>query len=249
MTVRLVIPARSASTRLPGKLLADVHGRPVLEWTWRRAVASDAGEVLIAAADDDILAAAGAFGARSVLVAGDFASGTERLAALARRARWPADDLVVNLQGDEPLMPAACLRQIVQLASGHSGAVWSLYTILSARDELDNPAVVKVVLGEDGRALYFSRAAIPHPAAGPAALEGGHWRRHVGLYAYRVRQLLDFAALPPVACERIEALEQLRLIAHGRPLCLAAAAAPVPAGVDTARDLARLRALPPDCFA
>ncbi len=248
MTVRLVIPARTASSRLPGKLLADVHGRPVLEWTWRRAVASGAGEVLIAAADDEILTAALAFGARAVLVAGDMASGTERLAALARRERWPAGDLIVNLQGDEPLLPAACLSQIVRLAADRPEAVWSLYTPITEDDEVHDPAVVKVVIGEDGRALYFSRAAIPHPAAGPVAPGGGLWRRHIGLYAYRVRQLLDFAALPEVAIERCEALEQLRLLAHGRPLCLAAAAAPVPPGIDTARDLARLRALPPECF-
>lgn len=244
----IVIPARYASHRLPGKLLLDVNGRPLLEHVWRRARASAARHVLIATDDARIEDAARRFGAETVMTAADHASGTDRIAECAALQGWPANQLIVNLQGDEPLMPPECLAQVAGLlASDPSADAASLYAAIEDPEEVSNPNVVKVVTDRAGRALLFSRAAIPHArdfASLAEALGAGvRWRRHLGLYAYRRTALDWFSGTAPTELEKTEKLEQLRFLEHARSIVLAEAAQEIPPGVDTQQDLDRVRSI------
>ena len=225
----IVIPARYASQRLPGKLLLDVSGRPLLEHVWRRARESAARQVLIATDDARIEEAARRFGAETVMTAVDHACGTDRIAECATLQGWPDDRLIVNLQGDEPLMPPECLAQVARLLASHPSAdAASLYAAIDTPHEVRDPNVVKVVTDRAGRALLFSRAAIPYArdfANVAAALGTGlRWRRHLGLYAYRKASLDWFARAAPTPLERTEKLEQLRFLEHARNIVLAEAA-------------------------
>jgi len=232
--------------RLPGKPLLAVAGRPLLQWVWQSALASGAASVLVATDDERIRAAAAKFGADCVMTSAQHLSGTDRIAEAVRAKGLPADDIVVNLQGDEPAMPpevvarvAAALREVPG-----SDIATAVSPLESLRDFLD-PNCVKALRAADGRALYFSRAPVPWPrdnvAAGRPTVFAGAWR-HIGIYAYRVRSLLQFAAWPATPLEMTEKLEQLRALEHGMHIHLVTLAESPLAGVDTAEDLERVRA-------
>ena len=246
---RVVIPARYASTRLPGKALQPIGGKPMLQWVYERARAAGAREVLIATDDARIVAAARAFGADAVLTASAHASGSDRIAELARRSNWAADDIVVNVQGDEPLIPPVLIAQVAQLLAGQAAAqVATLATPLASLDELLDPNVVKVVTDRGGFALYFSRAPIPWnrdsaPAGLGTQMDFAGARRHRGLYAYRVGALLRLAQLPRGSLEEREKLEQLRALENAMPIAVADALEMPGPDVNTLADLEHVRAL------
>ncbi|HUO20605.1 MAG TPA: 3-deoxy-manno-octulosonate cytidylyltransferase [Steroidobacteraceae bacterium] len=246
---RVVIPARYASVRLPGKALLPIAGKPMVQWVYERARATGAAEVLIATDDVRIAQVARAFGAEAVMTAATHASGTDRIAEVATARRWAGSEIVVNLQGDEPLMPAALLRQVAELlAAAPHADIATLAAPIGSVAELLDTNVVKVVSDPSGRALYFSRAPIPWNRAGAAGAlasqtDASGARRHIGIYAYRVEALVRLAALPPGALEMRERLEQLRALESGLTIQVAdACAAPGP-DVNTAADLARAAAL------
>jgi 3-deoxy-manno-octulosonate cytidylyltransferase (CMP-KDO synthetase) len=242
----VIIPARFGSVRLPGKLLAMIGGRPLLQWVWQSAMASGAASVLIATDDERIRAAASEFGAECIMTSAQHASGTDRIAEVVRARGFAAEDVVVNLQGDEPSMPAEVVSTVARALRdvALSDIATAVAPIESLREFLD-PNCVKALRGGDGRALYFSRAPVPWPrdnvVAGEPASFAGAWR-HIGIYAYRVRSLLQFAAWPPTPLETTEKLEQLRALEHGMHIHLVTLAHSPPAGVDTPEDLERVRA-------
>jgi 3-deoxy-manno-octulosonate cytidylyltransferase (CMP-KDO synthetase) len=246
---RAVIPARHASVRLPGKVLRPMGGKPMLQWVYERACAAGAREVLIATDDERIVSAAHSFGAEAVLTARTHASGTDRIAEVARARAWPHGDVVVNVQADEPLIPPALIGQVAALLQAHPQAdIGTLATPITSVEELLDPNAVKVVTDASGRALYFSRAPIPWNRDGaPLGLAGqrdcGGARRHVGLYAYRVGSLLRLAQLPPGALEVREKLEQLRALEHGLAVYLAEALEAPGPDVNTLADLERVTVL------
>lgn len=248
---RVAIPARYASTRLPGKPLRMLAGRTLLERVYRRAVASGALEVVIATDDARIRQAAEGFGATVCMTAPEHPSGTDRLAEVAARCGWPDQTIVVNVQGDEPQMPPALIRQVAAELDAHSGAgIATVCARIGRSEELFDPNVVKVTRDREGFALYFSRAPIPWHRE--AFRDGGRelpelrgdaaWFRHIGLYAYRVAVLRDYPRLESATIERVEALEQLRALWHGIRIRVAEAAEAPPPGVDTEADLARVAA-------
>ena len=247
--VVVVIPARYASARLPGKPLADVAGKPMIARVHERAVASGVGPVIVASEDERVVAAARAHGADAVLTSGAHASGTDRVAEVAAARGFDAATVVVNVQGDEPLLPPGLIGQVAANLSRREGfAVATLCEVIEREDDVFDPAVVKVVFDGAGRAAYFSRAPIPYcrghfdarPRGVPA--HARHYR-HVGLYAYRAEFLGRFASLAPAPAERLESLEQLRALHHGYPIHVEAAREPPGPGVDTPADLARVRAV------
>ena len=244
----IVIPARFASERLPGKVLLDLAGKPLLQHVWQRAIGSSAQSVVIATDDERIVEVAESFGAQVVLTRSDHQSGSDRIAECAAQLDWPDDYLVVNLQGDEPLMPAACLDQVAALLDERPDCeVASLYWPITEAGEVQNPNVVKVVTDSKNRALYFSRSAIPFARAytnTDAAMTAGiAWNRHLGLYAYRLAALRRFTSCKPTPLELAERLEQLRVMEQGGRIAMARACELIPAGIDTTDDLVRVRAL------
>jgi 3-deoxy-manno-octulosonate cytidylyltransferase (CMP-KDO synthetase) len=246
----VVVPARYASQRLPGKPLLDIAGKPMLQWTFERACASGASRVVIATDDARIADAASAFGAEVCRTSAEHASGTDRIAEVARRMDWADDEVVVNLQGDEPLMPPALLGQVAATLARHENAdAATLAVALDDTAQLFDPNVVKVVTDRTGLALYFSRATIPwkRDLFASAATPGAGWTdgifRHLGIYAYRAGFLARYAGLPEAPLERMECLEQLRILWHGGQVAVDIAAEPPPAGVDTREDLERVAAL------
>jgi 3-deoxy-manno-octulosonate cytidylyltransferase (CMP-KDO synthetase) len=251
MNFTVVIPARYASTRLPGKPLADIGGKPMVVRVAERAAKSGAANVVIATDDRRILDAVGAHGFRALMTRADHASGTDRIAEVAKKLHLPARHIVVNVQGDEPLIAPALIRRVAaNLAAHRAAAIATAACCIRDAADLADPNVVKVVLDRDGFALYFSRAPIPYArdawAGGrpgrvlPAGLPA---LRHLGIYAYRCGFLAAYSRLAPVAVERCEALEQLRALAHGYRISVAVSAAAPHPGVDTPRDLARVRRL------
>ncbi|WP_346763794.1 3-deoxy-manno-octulosonate cytidylyltransferase [Wenzhouxiangella sp. XN24] len=246
---RVVIPARYASQRLPGKPLLAMAGRPMVQWVWERAMSSGANEVLIATDHDDIATACRRFGAEVCLTDEAHASGTDRIAEVAVRRDWADDDIVVNVQGDEPLLPPALVRQVAELLQLHPDAdIGTLATPIHTLEEYLDPNVVKVVSRADGAALYFSRAPVPWhrdgAPHGPASQERhAGAMRHVGLYSYRVSALHRLAGAGHCAVEKIERLEQLRALWLGMRIQVDGALEVPPAGVDTAADAARVSRL------
>lgn len=244
----MLVPARLASTRLPNKPLADIAGLPMIVRVAQRAAQSSAKAVVVAADHPDIVAACAAHGVRAVLTRTDHATGSDRLAEACSLLGLDGDDMVVNVQGDEPLIDPALVDACAGLLARRGDCVMSTAAhTIAAPAEFDNPNVVKVVVDAAGRALYFSRAPIPWwrdgRAAGSAALPSPAPLRHIGLYAYRAGFLRRFPQLEPAPQERIESLEQLRVLWHGERIAVhVSAQAPGP-GVDTPEDLARVRAL------
>ncbi|MGO9804508.1 MAG: 3-deoxy-manno-octulosonate cytidylyltransferase [Steroidobacteraceae bacterium] len=246
---RVVIPVRYASVRLPGKALRPLAGKPMVQWVYECARAAGAAEVLIATDDARIAAAARAFGAAALMTDASHASGTDRIAEVARTRGWPGSDIVVNLQGDEPLMPAALIGQVAALLeSDPSAAIATLAVPIASVAELLDVNAVKVVADARGRALYFSRAPIPWNRAGASAglasqTEAAGAQRHIGIYAYRVAALLKLAALAPSELEMREKLEQLRALENGLTVRVATAAEPPGPDVNTLADLERVAQL------
>jgi 3-deoxy-manno-octulosonate cytidylyltransferase (CMP-KDO synthetase) len=243
---RVVIPARHASTRLPGKPLAQIAGRPMIRWVWERAMESGAESVAIATDHDAVASACRDFGAEVCMTDPAHASGTDRIAEVAERLGWADDVIVVNVQGDEPLLPPALIRQVAGLLLLHPAAdVGTLGTPIHDLEEYLDPNIVKFVTRADGAALYFSRAPIPwHRDGAPEGLasqalhEGA--MRHLGIYSYRVGALQRLAAAPPCRLEEAERLEQLRALWLGMRIQADAAVEIPPAGIDTPADLARI---------
>ncbi len=242
----LVIPARFAASRLPGKPLLAIGDRPLIQWVWQRAQASGAASVIIATDDVRIFDSATRFGADCMMTSRRHASGTDRIAEVARARGFAAEDIVVNLQGDEPLMPAAVIGEVAESlrARPQTDIATAVAPIASLAEFLDT-GCVKALRARDGHALYFSRAPVPWPRDSVTADQptrfAGAWR-HIGIYAYRVRSLLQFASLPPTPLEETEKLEQLRALENGMRIHLATFVKAPPAGVDTPEDLERVRA-------
>lgn len=245
---RVVIPSRYGATRLPGKPLALIAGRPMIEHVWRRGVEAGADEVIVACDDARIVAAVEAAGGRAVMTSPDHASGTDRIAEVAARLGWDDETIVVNLQGDEPAMPATAVQIVAaQLRTDPDAGVATVATPVADPHQLFDANVVKVVRDDRGRACWFSRAPVPwvrgvFDAGPPAQLPPGiPFLRHLGLYAYRVRVLRRLCATPVHPHERAESLEQLRALALGIPIaCPILDVAPSP-GVDSEADLARIQ--------
>ena len=245
---RIVIPARLGSTRLPRKVLRDLAGQPMVQWTWRAACAvAGAQAVTIATDDAEVQAVCAAFGADVRMTDIAHPSGTDRVNEIATAAGWADDEIVVNLQGDEPLMPAAMVIEAARLlAEDPTADIATLCHPLHAREDWLNPNIVKVVRAASGHALYFSRAPIPWKREGvspTSPLPAGLAFRHVGLYAYRVGALRRYSGLPASSLESCEALEQLRALEAGLRIAVGVSEVPPPRGVDTEADLAAVAAV------
>lgn len=251
MGFKVVIPARYASTRLPGKPLLDIGGRPMIQWVIAAAMNSGADEVLVATDDERIAVAA--FDPKSpaqslaVMTRAGHLSGTDRIAEVASSRGWAERTIVVNVQGDEPQLPPALVNQVARLLEQHADAdIATLCTPVTSVHEFLDPNVVKVVTGRGSIAMYFSRAPIPWHRDGAPYGIGSQTsilgaQRHLGIYAYRVDALQRLTAMPPSDLEVIEKLEQLRALQAGMRLVVGMAIAPPPVGVDTESDLARVR--------
>lgn len=242
----VAIPARHASTRLPGKPLQPIAGDPMILHVARRALAAGAREVWVAADDPRVAAALDGSGVRVAMTASTHQSGTDRLAECADIAGWSEDLVVVNLQGDEPFAPAAGIHAVAAALAGSGAPMATLAAPLEGAEALFDPNTVKLVRAASGDALYFSRAPMPWPRDAFAndrsrLPEGGPWLRHIGIYAYRAGFLRRFAAMPPGRLEQVEALEQLRALEAGHRIAVAMTPEPFPPGVDTPDDLERAR--------
>jgi len=249
MAYTIVIPARYGSTRLPGKPLLDIVGKPMLERVWEQANNSGAERVVIATDDARVFDVAQGFGAQVAMTSVDHPSGTDRLQQVAEQLQLPADHIVVNVQGDEPLIPPTVIDQVALNLERHTEAsVATLCEEIVTVKDLRNTNIVKVVCDAQGMALYFSRAPIPWPRdafaeASDVMPATGKWYRHIGIYAYRTGFLHDYVRWEPAPGERLEQLEQLRALNQGVSIHVEQAIEPVPGGVDTEEDLMLVRGL------
>jgi 3-deoxy-manno-octulosonate cytidylyltransferase (CMP-KDO synthetase) len=251
VSFKVVIPARHASTRLPGKPLLDVAGKPMVVHVVEQALASGAGQVVVATDHEDILRAVQADGYEAVMTRSDHVSGTDRIAEVAGKFGWSDDTIVVNVQGDEPLIEPELIREVAQNLADHpEAAIATACHPIHDRASTFNPNIVKVVVDKQGYAMYFSRAPIPYArdAYADGQREGDlpHGLavfRHIGLYAYKARFLHAYAQLEVSPVEQAESLEQLRAMWHGYRISVAVTAHAPATGVDTPEDLARVRAL------
>lgn len=244
----VVIPARYASTRLPGKPLADIHGTPMIVRVAEQARASGATEVVVATDDERVCAVVAQHGHEAMMTREDHVSGSDRVMEVVHTRGWGDDKVIVNVQGDEPLIPPTVIDQVAALLTVDATAqMATLCERVTDYESIKDPNAVKVVFDAVGRALYFSRAPIPWdrdrfangvPAQGTPA---GNWFRHIGIYGYRTKALSAFCAWPPGRLESLESLEQLRFMENGVSIVIAEACADVPGGVDTPEDLARVR--------
>lgn len=239
----VVIPARYASVRLPGKPLREIAGKPMIEHVYRRGVESDAREVIIATDDERIAAAGEAFGARVCMTGDQHRSGSERIAEVCDVMDWDDRQVIVNLQGDEPAMPASLINQCAALLDDAAADIATLASPLAAPEDFDNPNVVKVIVDDNDDAIYFSRAPIPYPRnAGDKAAALRAALHHHGIYAYRSGVLRRLVAAPPSDLETIEQLEQLRALSMGLKIRVGRPQQRPGAGVDTEADLAAVEA-------
>lgn len=240
----VMIPARYGASRLPGKPLLPLAGRPLIEHVWRTAVKSGADRVVIATDHPDIAETARGFGAEVCMTAADHPSGTARLAEVATRLEIPDQDVIVNLQGDEPMMPPALLAQVADvLESCANAAIGTLATPIVDSDELHDPHAVKVVTTHEGAALYFSRAPIPWEREGDRSAQTAVALRHLGIYAYRARFLRGYGSLPPSPLEQLEQLEQLRILQADKRIQVGVTDSLPGHGIDTRDDLLAAEAL------
>ena len=239
----VVIPARLGSTRLPRKPLADIGGKPMVIRVAERAQQSLAHSVVVATDSPEIQAACDEHQIECLLTSADHPTGTDRLAEVAQILKLPANALVVNVQGDEPLIPPELINQVAQtLADNAQCAISTIAVPIHDTPEIDNPNVVKVVLNRNGEALYFSRAPIPFVRDAQSTVKKNHLR-HLGIYAYRAEFLQAYTRLEPAPPEQAEALEQLRALWNGYRIAVHIASKAPPAGVDTPEDLERVRKL------
>ena len=265
MIFKVVIPARFASTRLPGKPLLDIGGKPMVIRVAEQATRSGAQQIIIATDHQPIIAAAQQHGYQACMTRADHASGTDRIAEVALQQGWPDDTIVVNVQGDEPLVPPPLIRAVAQHLHDHPQcAIATACHPIHDEASMRNPNIVKAVLDKNGNALYFSRAPIPWPrdagmflslpegqVGSPSSLRGKVRRgdvelralRHIGIYAYRAGFLHAFGKLAPAPIEQIEALEQLRALYHGYKIGVTITRDAPPCGVDTEMDLQTARQL------
>lgn len=244
MTFTVIIPARFASTRLPGKPLLDIGGKPMVEWVHEQALKSGAKKVIIATDSTRIEAAVHAFGGEVCMTRLDHQSGTQRLAEVIEKYGIEEDEIIVNVQGDEPLIPPCIIRQVAENLAKSSAPMATLAVNINKADEIFNPSVVKVVTDKNGYALYFSRAAIPwdrdHFSQSPIEIHQ-QVKRHIGIYAYRAGFIKTYINWAPSPIEGIESLEQLRVLWQGEKIHVDVAIESPPAGVDTQEDLVLIR--------
>ncbi len=239
MSFTVIIPARDAAQRLPGKPLLDLCGKPMLQHTYERACSSDAKQVCIATDDERIQKVAEQFGAKVFMTADSHRSGTDRIQEVTTQLALSSDELVVNVQADEPLIPPTVINQVANNLSAKADVgMATLCEVMSSQEEVEDPNAVKVVMDAKGNALYFSRATIPYQASASAQ----NCFRHVGIYAYRVSVLNDFVQWPPSELEISEKLEQLRALFNGVKVHVEVSSEQIPAGVDTEKDLEAVRA-------
>ncbi|HIF9075842.1 TPA: 3-deoxy-manno-octulosonate cytidylyltransferase [Photobacterium damselae] len=246
MSFTVIIPARYQSTRLPGKPLADIGGKPMVQWVYEQACKSGADKVIVATDDQRVFDVVQAFGGEVCMTRSDHQSGTERLAEVVEKYNLADDHIVVNVQGDEPLIPDTIIRQVADNLAHKNAPMATLAVEIDHEDEVFNPNAVKVVTDKDGYAMYFSRASIPwdrdHFAQQPAQIHH-NLLRHIGIYAYRAGFINTYINWQPTALEQIEALEQLRVLWYGEKIHVDVAIDAPPAGVDTPEDLEKVRAL------
>ena len=250
MSFVVVIPARYASTRLPGKPLADIHGKPMVQYVVEKALQSGADRVIVATDDERVQQALAPFAAAAgfevCMTSPDHQSGTERLAEVCRHYGFAADTIIVNVQGDEPLIPPVIIRQVADNLAAASAPMATLSVPIRDAEEAFNPNAVKVVTDREGYALYFSRASIPWDRdrfAQSREQIGDHYQRHIGIYAYRAGFIQRYVDWAPSVLEQVEALEQLRVLWYGEKIHVAQALQAPPVGVDTQADLDKVRAL------
>lgn len=243
---KVVIPARYASTRLPGKPLLDIAGKPMIAHVCQRAIEAEAEMVVVATDDKRIFDKVNDLGLQAVMTDPNHQSGTERINQVAEQLGWSNDDIVVNLQGDEPLIPPAYIKDVaLALGSQKKAGIATLAAEIMDEHEVFNPNAVKVVLNKECYALYFSRAAIPwdrnsFSASGGQVSKEMPYLRHIGMYAYTVKFLKDYCSWDTSVLETIESLEQLRILWHGQPILVKTVAKTPEAGVDTQADLDRV---------
>ncbi|WP_032080000.1 3-deoxy-manno-octulosonate cytidylyltransferase [Vibrio fluvialis] len=243
MSFTVVIPARYQSTRLPGKPLADIAGKPMVQWVYEQAMQAGAERVVIATDDARVEQAVLAFGGTVCMTSPDHQSGTERLAEVVKLMGIEDDHIIVNVQGDEPLIPPSIIRQVADNLAASQAPMATLAVEISHEDEVFNPNAVKVVTDKDGYALYFSRATIPWDrdnfAKDKTVVQP--LMRHIGIYAYRAGFINTYIQWPASQLEKIECLEQLRVLWYGEKIHVAVALEAPPAGVDTPEDLDAVR--------
>ena len=239
MSFIVVIPARFSSTRLPGKPLADIHGKPMIRWVVEQAQKSAAARVVVATDDERIKRALADSGAEICMTRADHDSGTERLAEVVEQLGLSPTDIVVNVQGDEPLLPPALIDQVAATLANSEAPMATLATPLTELAQLHDSNVVKLVKNSVGNALYFSRAAIPFTRDGEPVLTD--CRRHIGIYAYRAGFIRRYLSLSASPLEVSEKLEQLRVLWHGESIAVADACEAPLLGVDTEADLIAVR--------
>ncbi|MBY7785832.1 3-deoxy-manno-octulosonate cytidylyltransferase [Vibrio fluvialis] len=243
MSFTVVIPARYQSTRLPGKPLADIAGKPMVQWVYEQAMQAGAERVIIATDDARVEQAVLAFGGTVCMTSPDHQSGTERLAEVVKLMGIEDDHIIVNVQGDEPLIPPSIIRQVADNLAASQAPMATLAVEISHEDEVFNPNAVKVVTDKDGYALYFSRATIPWDrdnfAKDKTVVQP--LMRHIGIYSYRAGFINTYIQWPASQLEKIECLEQLRVLWYGEKIHVAVALEAPPAGVDTPEDLDAVR--------
>ena len=240
---KVVIPARYQSTRFPGKPLKKINGREMVLHVYEKAMQSAAEEVLIATDDERIFNVAESAGAKVCLTSTGHATGTDRLVEVVSKQAWPADSVIVNVQGDEPLIPVACIEQVAgNLIENTAAVMATLATPISLLEEFEDPNVVKVVFNNRGLAMYFSRSGIPHYRDGGFAVSCQSYR-HIGIYAYRAGYLRGYPSLPSCDIEDTEKLEQLRVIHNGDMIHVDIATELPGPGVDTPAQLAQVESI------
>ncbi len=246
MSFVVIIPSRFGSSRLPGKPLADIAGKPMVQRVYEQAIKSGADRVIVATDDARIVSVAEAFGAEVCLTRADHQSGTERLAEVIEKFHFSDETIVVNVQGDEPLIPPTIIRQVADNLAQFDAPMATLAVEIDHASEVFNPNAVKVVTDKNGYALYFSRASVPwdrdHFSQNPPQIHH-NLLRHIGLYAYRAGFVKQYIALEASPLEHLEALEQLRVLWHGEKIHVDIAVDAPPAGVDTPEDLDAVRRL------
>ena len=254
MSFVVVIPARFQSSRLPGKVLADINGKPMIQWVFEKAQQSGASKVIVATDNDDVAKVVSAFGGEVCITRADHQSGTERLAEVMEQYQFDDDQVIVNVQGDEPFIPSENIAQVArnlanqQRTSQQQARMSTLAVHIHDVEEALNPNAVKVLTDKDGYALYFSRATIPYDRERFLNNEtvkeiGDFYLRHIGIYAYRAGFIKDYVQWPASALEQVESLEQLRVLWQGEKIHVAVAESRLPVeGVDTPEDLEKARA-------
>ena len=246
MSFTVIIPARYASSRLPSKPLAEIAGKPMIKHVWEKSQQAGANRVIIATDHEEIEQVAKAFGAEVCMTSTEHNSGTERLSEVIEKMAIADDEIIVNVQGDEPLIPPVIIQQVAQNLAENQVNMATLAVKLETKEELFNPNCVKVVTDQKGMALYFSRAAIPfardHFAdCDDAFVASQSYMRHIGIYAYRAKFVNQYIRWQPTVLEKLESLEQLRALWYGEKIHVELAKEAPQVGVDTLEDLERVR--------